>query len=347
MSDAAVVSPLRYRQSTLRSFTSCPRRVVLATAQTSGLVGSSAALGSAFHAVAAEILRTLYRQSETQMATEEAVAVMREVLAGGEWVLGADDYRWLKQMVLTFADYEWPISRFMAIERRLTCEILCPDGEIRALTGTPDLVMADPPGAAIVLDHKTTLGVPRSPREMPADGEAIRGMDYLSEGGYFQLVAYGTLILHTWPRTQRVVLREQNYRWGGPPREAVMSRDDLEHSLPYLGLLMQQLDTALREGEGHELAAARPGPWCATRCPVARSCPVPQEQRGLGVLDGPEAARGEAERLQVINALRDQMTKALKTYHEATGEFVEVGSGELLGWHVNGDGRRRFELRKP
>lgn len=339
--------PLRYRQSTLRSYTSCPRRTILATDGTSGFVGSSAHLGSAFHAIAAEILTTLYQQSEQQISTEEAVAIARETLAAGEWVLGADDYRWLIQMVLSFAAYTWPVSRFMAIEKRLTCEILCPDGEIRPLTGTPDLVMADPPGGAIIVDHKTTLGVPRSPRDMPDEGEPIRGMDYLSEGGYFQLVAYGTLILHTWPRVQRVILREQNYRWNGPPREAVMSRDDLEHAQPYLGLLMQQLDTARREGEGHALSEPRPGPWCTTRCPVARSCPIPQEQRGLGALATPEDATAEAERLQVISALRDQMTKALKAHHEATGEFIKVGSGELLGWHVNDGGKRRFELRKP
>lgn len=335
--------PLRFRQSRLRSFTACPRRTVLATDSTSGFVGSSADLGSAFHAVAAEILRTLHRQGEQQAATEECIAICREIRAAGPWVLTADDDRWLRQMVCSFADYEWQPSRFMAVEERLSCEIACPDGEVRTLTGTPDLVMADPPGGAVVVDHKTTLGVPRTPRQLPPEGEPTQGMDYLSEGGYFQLIAYGTLILHRWPRVQRIILREQNYRWNGPPREAVMGRADLEHSEPYLGLLMQQLDIALANGEEHELSRPRPGPWCTSRCPVARSCPVPREQRGVGVLQTSTDAEAEAARFVVIDALRTQMLKGLKAYHEEREEFIPVEGGQL-GWQVDDRGRRKFAI---
>lgn len=336
--------PLRFRQSRLRSFTACPRRTVLATDETSGFVGSSATLGSAFHEIAAEILRTLQRQSEPQTSTQECVEVMREVLATGPWVLTADDYRWLCQMVLSFADYTWPPERIIAVEERLAVAILCPDRRLRTLTGTPDVVLADPPGGAVVVDHKTTLGVPRSPREMPPEGEPIRGMDYLSEGGYFQLIAYGTLILHRWPRVKRVILREQNYRWNGPPREAVMSREDLEHSEPYLGLLMQQLDVALAEGESHELTKPRPGPWCSTRCPVTRSCPIPQEQRGLGALLTPEDAEAEAARWVVISALKDQMRKSLKAWHEENERPIWIGH-QFLAWHAKPSGGREFCVR--
>lgn len=339
--------PLRFRQSRLRSYTSCPRRTIHESENTVGFVGAAAHLGSAFHAVAAEILRTLHRYGEKQMPTEEAINVMRETLAAGEWVLAMDDLAWLRQMVLRFTELEWQPQRFMTIEERYHTDVLCPDGELRTISGTPDLVIADAPSGAIALDWKTGLGVPRTPRELPEEGQPIRGTDYLSEGGYAQLAIYGLLIMRRYPRVGQVILREQNVRWGGPPREATLARAELEHVEREVGLIAMQLDTALREGEGHALSEPRPGPWCTTRCPVARSCPIPQEQRGLGALATPEDATAEAERLQVISALRDQMTKALKARHEATGEFIKVGSGELLGWHVNDGGKRRFELRKP
>jgi hypothetical protein len=318
----------------------------LATDEPAGFVGSSADLGSAFHAISATIRQTLQDADEPQMATEECVVIAREVLANGSWVLTADDYRWLIQMVLSFADYQWPVDRFLAIERRLAIDIPCPDGELRTFTGTPDLVMADPPNGLIVVDDKTGLAKPRTPKELPPEGEAIRGIDYLHEGGYFQLVGYGTMLMLLKPRVQYVILREQNYRWNGPPREAVLARGDLEHTAPYLGLVMMQLDTALREGEDHELAKPRPGAHCTSRCPVARSCPVPQEQRGLGVLTTPEDAMLEADRWVVIRALDKQMRESLKAHHEATEQFIPVAGG-FLGWHDKPSGGREFAIKEP
>lgn len=336
--------PLRFRQSRLRAFVECPRRTVLDTGFSAGLVGSSAALGSAFHAVAAEMLRTLYRQSELRMATQEAVVIMREVIDNGPWVLDATDDRWLRRMVLSFADELWQPSRFMTVEQRMMVELACPDGEIRTLTGTPDLVIADPPSGAVIVDHKTGMGVPRSPREQPPEGEPIRGEQYMSAGAMFQLYVYGTLVFHRWPRVQSVMLREKNWRWLGPPREATMGRDDLEHVEPYIGRVMMQLDTALREGEAHELAQPRAGSHCTTRCPVSRSCPIPAEQRGVGALGDPGSASREADRWTAVRALDKQFRLALKGYHEETGEMIATVDG-LLGWHEKPDGGRVFEVR--
>lgn len=336
--------PLRFRQSRLRGYVTCPRRTVLDDDFTAGFVGSSADLGSAFHAVAAEILRTLKRQEEPRMATEDAVVIMREVLDAGPWVLDADDDKWLRQMVLAFAFAKWTPSLILAIEDRLTMDLPCPDGEIRTLSGTPDLVIAEPPSAAVIVDQKTGMGVPRTPREAPPEDEPIRGEEYMSEGAMFQLYVYGALVMSQWPRVERVTLREQNWRWLGPAREATMSRDDLEHVLPYIARVMMQLDTALREGEDHPLSQPRPGAHCTTRCPVAHSCPIPREQRGLGVLETPEDAVAEAGRWTVIRALDKQMREALKARHESTGEFIPVDGG-TLGWHVKDNGKRAFEIR--
>jgi hypothetical protein len=241
-------------------------------------------------------------------------------------------------MVCNFANEPWPIARIMAIEERLSHEIACPDGEIRLLTGTPDLVLSDPPDCAILVDHKTGMARPQTPREAVPEGEPIRGAQYLSDGGYFQLVAYGALAMLEWPRIQRVTLREQNWRWMGPPREATMSRAELEHVLPYLGLVMQQLDQG-RRGDP-EFAQPRPGKQCVTRCPVAASCPVPAEQRGVGSLDSPEAADEAAARWVALRAVDKQLREALKAHVEATGRPAVVRDGLVVRWDGEKPGRK-------
>lgn len=334
------MTDLRYRQSRLRSFIECPRRTVHETGGVRGTVGASADLGSAFHATAAEILKTLWRAGEPTMATEEAVVIMREVLDEGPWVLDAPDDRWLRQMVCSFVAEPWNPARFLAIEDRLSFGLPCPDGEVRLLTGTPDLVIADPPRGLVIVDHKTGMGRPRDPREAPPEGEPIRGEEYMSAGAGFQLYVYGLLAFKQWPRAQTVTLREKNWRWGGPPREATMGREALEHVEPYVARVMMQLDGALTAGE----AEPRPGPHCTTRCPVTRSCPVPSEQRGLGVLTDLSEATSEAERWVTIRALDKQMREALKAHHEATGTYIPVGDKQL-GWHADPRGGRKFEMR--
>jgi hypothetical protein len=341
MSDPA----LKFRQSRAKSYVICARRAVLDSEWSGGLVGASAELGSAFHAVAAEILRTLRKQGEPQMSTQECVEIMREVYTAGPWVLGPGDgsasstgYDMLVQMTLTFAHVKWDVPLRAQIEKRLSHEILCPDGVLRLATGTPDLVIAQPPNALILGDHKTGIARPPSPDVIPED-EPIRGLKYMSGEADFQLVYYGLLALKEWPSAQTITLREWNWRWGGPAREATMTRADLEHAEPYLGDLLAKMDRGLTEGEGSDYARPRAGAHCATRCPVSRSCQIPAERRGLGALDSPEAASAEGERWFLFGTLRKQFGATLKAYVEATGEPIKVNGGYLQWWDKPSGGR--------
>ena len=97
-----------FRRSTLQGFAECPRRT-LHEIQAGhnfprGNVGVSADLGSAAHAVFAEILRTLRRQGEPQMATEDAIVVLREVMANGKWVLPLDAPGTLRPLLLNWLE---------------------------------------------------------------------------------------------------------------------------------------------------------------------------------------------------------------------------------------------------
>jgi hypothetical protein len=102
MKRRTLTHPGVYRQSLLNGFTTCARRtkfgLLAGEEHTLGWVGHTGDLGTALHAVAREILRTLYRQGEPQMPTQEAVEVMYEVVKGLPFALPADaldDLRWL------------------------------------------------------------------------------------------------------------------------------------------------------------------------------------------------------------------------------------------------------------
>ena len=369
-------SPLRYRQSALRSYYECPRSTILASSLTTGGIGSSADAGSAFHAIAAEVRRTLRSpthrlkpgqplpnyvvgQGESQMSTQEVVEIAREVIVTGPWILSPTDYMGdgdtvgLVQMVCNLADEKWNPSRFMAIEQRLSMEIVCPDGEVRLLTGTPDYVVADPgqPPGIILGDDKTGLAKPPSPRVTPEEGQPIRGARYLAE--FFQLAVYWILAANEWPFAQRCIGREKNWRWNGPPREIEFTRNDLEHLIPWVADLMMKLDQGLRGGEGSEYAQPRAGAKCVTRCPVALSCPIPPEQRGVGALHSDEAADAAAKAWVVVRAQDKQLRAALKTYHEEQPEHRApvVNEDMNVRWKAKADGRGRdfgaFPVREP
>ena len=353
-----------FRQSLLASFEECPRRAILGREVgddiTTGNVGASADLGSAFHAFAAEYLRTLWRQDEAQMPTQEAVEVMREILAHGaqrmnvstgemvreRWVLPADERDDLLWLVLGFCKYEWTPRRIMADGTdldpnggRLSADIVCPDGKVRTLTGQPDVILADPPDGIVVVDYKSGKGRPKAPREN-LEAEYAQGKQYLSERGHFQLDAYGLLGMRKYPNVSRAVLRELHLR-SGKVREAVLTRDELEHVEWEIGNHLMLLDEAVRAEEGDALRKPRPGAWCARKCPVAASCPVPAEQRGVGALDNPEAANEAAARFVNVDGLRNTLREQLRTYYEQTGRAAEVGDGTAVFWRPkpNGNGR--------
>ena len=357
--------PTTYRQSLLRSFEVCPRRalhdLLLPGDLSVGNVGASADLGSCLHAVVAEILRTLSRQKETQISTQEGIEIMREVYARGPWVLPAEDRDDLRAFTLSFCTYYSWTRPPIAIEGRpawaagdapaepLSMDIMCPDGRTRRLTGTPDVVLADPgpsPGL-IVIDWKSGRGKPRSPRQMPDDGQPIVGREYLSVEGTYQLDVYGLLAMNAWPLAQHVTLREAWLRFG-ERREATLDRSELEHVEHEIAIQMMKLDQAIDEGpdSGSKLTNPRPGRHCARACPVALSCPIPDEQRGDGAIRSPDCADENARRLVKVSAVRTDLLSKLKAWHESTGHCPEVGDGTVIRWS-NEKAPRKFGAHPP
>lgn len=357
-----------YRQSLLASFEQCPRRALLGREidddLTVGNVGSSADLGSAFHAFAAEYLRTLWKQDEPNMATQEAIEILYEILANGadrlnvttgetrraRWVLPAEDRDALIGMVLGFCRYEWQPRQIMPYGtdldpdgQRLSADIVCPDGVTRTITGQPDVILADPPDGIIIVDYKSGQGRPKAPRGEP-DAEKATGKQYLSDRGHFQLDSYGLMGMRRYPQVQRAILRELHLR-SGKVREAVLGRPELEHVEREIGLHLMLLDQACAaDDESDPLWKPRPGAWCARACPVSVSCPVPAEQRGTGALDSDAAADSAAARYVNVDGLRNTLRDQLKTRFEQTGRASFVGDGTAVFWRdkPDGSGRRDF-----
>jgi hypothetical protein len=330
------------RQSAAKTFDQCPLRAVVEANRTfTDYSSGPASLGTAFHMFMEEFLRTLQRQAERSMPTEEAVNIMREVIASPECPhLSIDQQRDLLMVVLNAAQRKWRADRILAIEERLFATVPCPDGKDRQITGKPDVVFADPPSGAVCADYKVSWAVPPTPR----DGDFTRdgGRPYLSERGTFQLDTNGLLIMRNLPSIKTVMLREYYPRLD-EIREAVLTRAELEHVERRLGLIVMRFEMALA---GELVSEPRPGKWCS-HCPISRECPVPDGDRDVGALDSPAAADAEAKRWQVVTELDDDLRKALRNYVDETGHHPAIGDGRVARWDPpikKGEGKRKFGI---
>jgi RecB family exonuclease len=345
-----VIALESYRQSLLAGFETCPRRTRFSLEAPddlpAGYVGASGDLGRLVHDVYAEILRTMHRQGEEQISTQEAVEIMREVDAVSGVVLPADERETLLYLSLRFAEFRFDTRRIIAIEQQMDTDVFGQDGKPRRLTGRPDVLMADPPDGIVIVDYKSGWAVPKSPRKPPPEGEPIIGKKYLSDRGHMQLDIYGLLGLRTYPAASHATLRELHLRSGGT-REATLTREDLEHVEREVGTQMQKLERATGEGPESELWRPRPGRHCYRACPVAASCPIPPEQRGDGAIVSPADADEHAALFALVDARRQQLREQLKMYHEESGYAPKVGDGNVLRWKKKDSGGRSFDMWPP
>jgi hypothetical protein len=350
--------PEVFRQSLLGGFEVCPRRTRFALQAPDdlalGWVESTGDLGTAFHSVAAAILRTMHQHGEDTIPHEEAIVIMREVYAAGDIILPTEDRHTLRQLVLRFVAIPFPANRIAigangepAIEQRLTLEVHCPDGEVRTLKGQPDLIMIDPPDGLMIFDWKSGKGQPKKPRDPlkvikseDTGNELAIGKEYLSDRGHFQLDTYGLLALlgklddgsMLSPGARRVTLRELHLR-SGQVRQATLTIEEVkEHVLQQIADHLMKIDRAISEGPKSKLWKPRSGSHCLKQCPVSRSCPVPPEQRGIGALSTQAQADREAEIFAVWEGKSAQARDRLKAWQEAGNPPGRPNEREEVRW---------------
>lgn len=346
----AITRPEVFRQSLLQGFTTCPRRTMHSLKVDgdlpTGWVGHTGQLGTAFHAFMEKYLRTLGQQDAEQMSTQEGIECMYEALAELPFVLPWDAYDELRWLVLSFCDYRWNPKLLASAdyETELRAEVVCPDGEIRIAKGTPDVLMFDPPTGLLIPDAKSGRGRPKGPRTEPEPGEILEDRKYLSD--LFQGETYCFLALRKYPAAQYAVFKEFHIR-SGQIRQIRVTRDDLEHIERKLGVLMMRLDEAIGEGEGSKLWSPRPGSHCARQCPVARSCPVPVEQRGEGGIEDDLQANAAAQALAVLEGKRAALLGSLKSRAEdPANSLPRVNEREVYAWKPPTGKGRRFGLHQ-
>lgn len=301
---------------------------------------------------------------ERQMSTEEAVNVAREVMADPAMPhLNTAQMHDMISLVCKFCDRKWTPENFMTIGReheRLYADIRCPDGKVRTLTGLPDLVGVNYPDGVTIVDLKTSFAVPPAPRDRntvvacpkcaaPRDmkcvngkgtetsshperaklaaGVPVQGRQYLSERGIFQLDAYSYLLMRNTPAVQWCKLFELFVR-KNEVREAILTRDDLEHVEHHLGIELQRLDTALQEGPASKLWEPRDGKHCSY-CPRPSHCPIDPEERGEYAITDDEMADEYARRYLRSDGLRDGYRKAMAHWFETTGYAPRAGDMEI------------------
>lgn len=331
------------RQSTLRGFEVCGRRtwhdIQAGEDSIRGFTEASADLGTVMHLIGAEILRTLHEQTETQMPTQEAVEIAYSVYAKCDIVLPTPEREDMIWLTLRFVERPWKADRLLptelgpAIEQRIFVPIVCQDGQTRILSCQPDAIFHGGGATAVIADWKSGRGKPKQPKQ-PQPGvpeNTAIGKKYLSARGHFQADCYSLATMHRWPAVERVIFRELHLR-SGQIREAILGRDEMEHVARQIGVHLQKLERALGEGEDSKAWPPRPGGHCARQCPVARSCPVPPEQRGVGAIEDDDMADAEAGRWVMLDGLCKQMRLALKERYQATGRPHRVGDGTMLAW---------------
>jgi hypothetical protein len=365
--------PDEFRQSLLAGFETCPRRTMhglrVGDDLAVGWVESTGDLGTVVHAVLAEILRSMWRQGERLIPTQEAIEIMREVYGRGSIVLPTEDRHTLRRLVLKFCAIPFPPQRFAIgaggqpmIEQRLTLAVECPDGVTRTLKGQPDVILTDPPDGLIIRDWKSGRGKPKEPRDKSLmvtseeTGNTLAiGKEYLSERGHFQLDVYGLLALlgrlddgtRLMPGVHNATLQEFHLR-SGQIRQATLGIEEArEHVLDDIARHLMMLDRAIAEGPKSKLWKPRPGSHCLKQCPVSRSCPIPTEQRGEGALSTQAMADREAAAFVLTGARHEQGRLRLKAWEEAGNPAGRVNDREAVrwgpedgAWQTKGGGRK-------
>jgi hypothetical protein len=332
----------RLRQSRLATFDRCALSAKFEEDYRTGFSGHPQARGTMFHRFAAEALRTMARQQETQIPTEEAIQILNEVIRqadidkecpscqkpitkkeqgrifcdeghehASDFVnLPAEQIKDLRWIVVKWAnDNAFDIENLVEIEQRLEAPIRCQDAEVniieRVLTGQLDAWFVTGPedDEAIVLDWKDTWMLP-APKEVGFDG-------------YFQQRFYAWLIMQLYPQIQKVTLREFYVRYS-EPREATVWRVDMEDVESELAALVERFDRAWTE----ENFPPAPGQHCQF-CPRPSACPIFAGVRGEGAITSDEMARKVAAEAMVVRSALDDRTKSLKAWASAHGP-VEI-----------------------
>lgn len=329
------------RQSLLSTYDVCALATKFDLELRQGWSSHAAATGQILHRAFAKCLAEMVAHNETRVPVGVALTVLEECFRQHDVPMAGhplEDHvvsiplRWQAEariIMRTWAGNSvWNPDQIASVERRLTAILRYPDGKgghvDRGFTGKPDVLLID--GViGTVLDYKTGWGIPSEGTQRSAEGLASEG-DNISDEGFFWMRSYALLVFHRYPRLQRLVFREVYPRYLSgrakdrkgrpinPVRQATIDRTDLPQIEQELSALIERFDRSVETG----VWRPAPGTHCSF-CPRPAACTIFPEARAEGRISSPEEAERVAGRLAVLDALKDQTTKALRSWSRAHG----------------------------
>lgn len=322
------------RQSRLRKLDDCALSLKFELEHGDGWSSHPMARGTLMHRAYAEALRTMRRLDEKRIPVAEALEILYEVCrqrgVPPEEVVTVPlrEMRDMRMEMIKFAaDNRFDVDRIVDIERRLEAVVTydSPQGLVeRTITGQLDVLMADPPDGAIVIDHKSSWGLPPA-----GDSE---DPSHVSYAGYFQLRTYAFLVFRNYSAVQHLTLREFYPRYS-EVREAVIRRDDMEHVEREMSMLVERFDALVASGSESRMWMPTPGAHCQ-RCSKPGSCPIERESRGEGAIVTEEDAKRYAAEAVVAQRVLSHRRAALKARADARGPIpVKDAKGRRVWGH--------------
>ena len=342
------------RQSVLSSFDNCALLVRFEREHRGGWNFSWQARGGMFHRFAARAMTEMFRQGETTIEVDVALAILHEVLrqadvdkqcphcgslkirrgitkAGNRYCLSCrqrfeteiailperevTDLYWT---CIKFAhDNEWSIPDLVDVEQRLSADITYPNphGVPVVRTLTGKLDTLFIEGEQA--EHAIVLDY-KDTWGMPAPTE-------VSFEGYFQQRFYGWLVMRNYRSVEQVTLREFYVRFS-EPREATITRERMDDLEEEMSALVERFDRTVEE----HLYMPSPGKHC-NFCPTPQRCPIPADARGDGAIESPQQAELAAATIVVAEQTLKRRRGALETWARSHGAVpVKDAKGRRL-----------------
>jgi hypothetical protein len=340
------------RQSHLAAFDRCSLAAFFEQTKRRGWSTHDQARGTMFHRVAAECIREMVRQRESQIPVDSALAILHEKLRQddvdrecpecgttsiqpGLWngrrrcadghdfqtdfvnlpMSAVKDLFWVTKKWAKDNSFSW--QSVVDVEDRLSATVRYshPDGGWveRVLTGQIDALLVE--GAAA---ERAIVLDWKDTWALPPETE-------ISFQGYFQQRFYAWLIMRNHDFIESVTLREFYVR-RSQPREATLWRGDLDDIEMELAALAERFDRlweeafTLSEQKKRALRAfpPTPGKHCSY-CLAPMLCPIDAFARGEGRIRTSQEAELSASRLTAAEAIVKQEKAALAAWVDSRG----------------------------
>lgn len=294
-------SPRRYSMSFVRRWQQCARLAHLE--RQANTAGRDAAVGSAFHAVAAAVGLACVMKGDTRPVPAEAERIALNVLATPEHALPPDDHDEVMSLVRRWA----PTVEFHPGEQFEVLYEHMLDGQPLSAKIDRLVVVGD---RAIVKDLKSGWGKPADSNEPTLQGDV-----------------YAWHVLQAHPDVEVVEYVEDWVRFGIQGQPFEYWRDHIHRVEDWLSGRVRAIHAAYTK----DSLPVSPGHHCS-QCPDPIGCPLPDWAKQEARVRTQADALEQLEALLVEEKRIAKRKKLIHGYLESTGERAVQVDGAEIGW---------------